>query len=60
MLKKSFKSKAERTFVDPTYKYKTDLTLDKGEYNAVLSKHYMLCQLLRFFGWLGALDIASK
>ena len=59
-VKKRFQINSGECLVDPTYKYKTNLTLDKDEYNAALSKHYMLGQLLRFFGWLGALDIASK
>ena len=34
--------------------------MSKGDYDAALAKHYLLNQLLRFFGWLSALDIARK
>ena len=59
-IKKKFQITSGECLIDPTYKCKSDLTLSKGDYNAALAKHYLLNQLLRFFGWLSALDIARK
>ena len=51
-VKKRFQINSGECLIDPTYKYKSNLTLDKDEYNAALSKHYLLSQLLSFF-WAG-------
>ena len=59
-IKKRFQITNGECLIDSTYKCKSDLTVDRNDYNATLSKHYMLDQLLRFFGLLSALDIAKK
>ena len=46
--------------IDSSYKCKSNLTLGRSEYEVALARHYLLPQLLRFFGWLSALDIARK
>ena len=56
-IKKKFQITSGECLIDPTYKCKSDFTLSKDDYNAALAKHYLLNQLLRFFGWLSALDI---
>ena len=59
-IKKKFQVVSGGCLIDSAYKCKSDLTLSKSEYDAALAKHYLLTQLLRFFGWLSALDIARK
>ena len=59
-IKKKFQIVSGGCLIDSAYKCKSDLTLSKSEYDAALAKHYLLTQLLRFFGWLSALDIARK
>ena len=59
-VKRKFQINNGECLIDPNYKYKSNLILDKDEYNTALSKHYLLSQLLRFLGWLSALDIAKK
>ena len=48
------------SLIDSSYKCKSDLILERREYEVALARHYLLPQLLRFFGWLSFLDIARK
>ena len=59
-IKKKFQVDNGECLIDPNYRYKSDLVLDREEYDIALSKHYLLAQLLRFLGWLAAFDIAQK
>ena len=59
-IKRRFQINNGECLIDPNYKYKSNLVLDSNEYKTAFSKHYLLNQLLRFLGWLAALDIAQK
>ena len=59
-IKRRFQINNGECLIDPNYKYKSDLVLNREEYEIALSKHHLLNQLLRFLGWLAALDIAQK
>ena len=59
-IKKKFQVTSGGCLIDSSYKCKSDLILGRREYEVALARHYLLPQLLRFFGWLSGLDIARK
>ena len=60
IIKRKFQLTSGKCLIDPSYKCKSSLTLGRKEYEIALAKHYLLPQLLRYFGWLSCLDIAIK
>ena len=52
-IKKKFQVTSGGCLIDSAYKCQSDRTLSRSEYDAALSKHYLLTQLLRFFGCPG-------
>ena len=54
-VKRTFQISNGSCLIDPNYVCKSDLVLEKQEYVLASSKHYLLCHIFRFFGWICAI-----